>query len=441
MKYFKIITYGCQMNVHESEKISGIMEKLGYITTNDDNLADAIIFNTCCVRDNAERKALGNISSYKKMKKARPSLLLIVLGCMTQQKESSENLYKRYPYVDIILGSHNKFNLKEAIESRINNKKRYYNVIYEDSLPINEDDTIVRDSGVGAWVDIMYGCNNFCTYCIVPYVRGREKSRDRQDIISEVKRCLDAGYKEITLLGQNVNSYGIDTGSKYTFPDLLEEIASIDKKFRINYMTSHPKDFSKRVVDIIRDYDNVSNYIHLPIQAGSNKILDLMNRKYSREQYLDTIDYIKKEIPDVGITTDIMVGFPFETEEDFQDTLEVVKRVKYTNAFMFVYSPRKGTPASNMPQIDEAIKKERINRLISLQRKITQDHSKSLIGSIQEVLVEDKSPRFNDMLCGRTYNGKLTHFKSSSHIVGDFAKVKIISNKAASLLGEAIDDK
>jgi len=440
LKYYKVITYGCQMNVHESEIISGIMENMGYTVTEDDNLADVIIFNTCCVRDNAERKALGNISSYKKNKKIKPSLILVVLGCMTEQKDAADNLYSKYPYVDIILGNHNKFDLKEALESRINDKKRYFRLLDTDCPDIQEYPLIKRGNEINAWVDIMYGCNNYCSYCIVPYVRGRERSRRRDDIVNEVKKLISNGYKEITLLGQNVNSYGLDLNDNYSFPDLLEELASIEGKFRINYMTSHPKDFNKRVIDIIKQYENISNYIHLPIQSGSNRILSLMNRKYTREKYLDIIDYIKSEIPDAGITTDIMVGFPTETEEDYEDTLDIVNRVKYSNAFMFIYSPRKGTPASEMIQLDESTKNARVRRLIDLQRRITREQAKGLIGSVQEVLAEDNSPRFTDMLCGRTYNGRLVHFKPLNHKIGDFVKVTIKDNKAAALIGEASGD-
>lgn len=435
MKYYKVTTYGCQMNVHESEKISGIMEAMGYKNTEDDNLADVIIFNTCCIRDNAERRAIGNISGYKKLKKTRPELILIVLGCMTEQKETSEYLYQKFPFIDIILGNHNKFDLEDAIENRIKSKKRYFRLTTDDACIPSENKPISRTSGTNAWINIMYGCNNFCSYCIVPYVRGRERSRRREDIVKEVSRCLSEGYKEITLLGQNVNSYGIDLNSGYTFPDLLEELSELEGKFRINYMTSHPKDFNKRVVDIIKSHKNISHYIHLPIQSGSDKILNLMNRRYTREKYMDIIDYIRQEISDAGITTDIMVGFPNESEEDFLDTLDIIKRVRFSNAFMFIYSPRKGTPAAEMEQVDEGIKNERIKRLIDLQRQITREQSKELIGTIQEVLIEDISPKYEDMYCGRTDNGRLVHFESKGKNIGEFIPVKIVSNKSAALLG------
>ena len=429
------------MNVHESEILAGILESMGYISTNDDLIADVIVFNTCCIRDNAEQKVIGNIGAYKKIKKARPTLILCIVGCMTQQQASSDNIYKHYPFVDIILGNHNKYDIRQAIEHKLLAKKRIMEIPEEDFQLINDDAYLMnRTSGTNAWVNIMYGCNNFCSYCIVPYVRGRERSRSREEIIKEVKQCINDGYKEITLLGQNVNSYGLDIGNNYTFADLLEELASIDGKFRINYMTSHPKDFNNRIINIIKNYDNVSKYIHLPIQSGSNKILKLMNRKYTREKYIEIIDNIRRELPDVGITTDIMVGFPEETEEDFQDTLDIVRYVNYSNAFMFIYSPRIGTPAADMTQIDEDIKNNRIRRLIDLQRSLTTKQSHSLINSILEVLAEDNSPKIEGMLCGRSSTGRLVHFVPNNYKIGDFLKVKITANKASALIGEAVGD-
>ncbi|MGI6701566.1 MAG: tRNA (N6-isopentenyl adenosine(37)-C2)-methylthiotransferase MiaB [Christensenellales bacterium] len=438
MIYYKLVTYGCQMNVHESEAISGILEDMGYTETQEDETADIIVFNTCCVRENAERRALGNIAALKKFKKIKPGLIIAVLGCMTEQKSVSDELYKKMPYVDIILGNHNKYELKKAIES-INGGGRFYSLV---SAPDECENALIRrKSGSNAWINITFGCNNFCSYCIVPYVRGRERSRKKELIIDEVKRCLDEGYKEITLLGQNVNSYGLNLYDNYRFGDLLADIASIDAKFRLSYMTSHPKDFNKEIVDIIKDYPNISRHIHLPVQAGSNRILELMNRRYTKEKYLDIIDYIKSRIPDAGITTDIMVGFPTETDEDFADTLNVVTSVKYLNAFMFVYSPRKGTPAADMAQVPEDIKNSRIRALVDIQRKITANDAKAQIGKVSEVLTEDNSPRFEGMLCGRSYNGRLVHFTPENHRIGDFVKVLIKQNRAAALLGDAVRNK
>jgi tRNA-2-methylthio-N6-dimethylallyladenosine synthase len=421
------------MNVHDSEKLAGLMLEAGYSETDDDNIADIFIFNTCCVRDNAERRALGNISALKKIKKERPELIIAVVGCMTQQKAVSDDIYKRYRYIDVILGNNNKFEIVKAINHRISEQKRFYE--WTDCAGSAEDTAIKRSGGTSAWIDIMYGCNNFCSYCIVPYVRGRERSRGKDEIMKEFQSCLDEGAREITLLGQNVNSYGLDLHTDYTFPDLLSDLASLPGKFRINYMTSHPKDFNRKVVDIIKNNPNISHYIHLPIQSGSNRVLELMNRRYTREKYMEIIDYIKSEIPDAGITTDIMVGFPGETEEDFLDTLDIVERVGYSNAFMFVYSPRSGTPAAEMEQLPERIKNDRIRRLIDLQRSITARQAEELVGSVQEVLAEDISPRFEGMLCGRSYNGRLVHFTSKEGNIGDFMNVIITDNKSAALIG------
>lgn len=438
MKFYKILTYGCQMNVHDSEKIVTMLESAGYTKTEDDNKIDILVFNTCCVRDNAEQKVLGNIGQYKKYKKAKPSMLICVVGCMTQQESSSNNLFKKYHYVDIILGNHNKFELMKAINARLNGSKRIYKRLENDmKAPVCEM-PIKRDNSVCAWIDIMYGCNNFCTYCIVPYVRGREQSRDKDLIIKEVKECLDKGFKEITLLGQNVNSYGNDLEGDYKFPDLLEDIAKLDYKFKLNYMTSHPKDFSHRIVEVTKKYPNISRYIHLPLQAGANSVLKSMNRHYTREQYLAIVDDIKTNLPDVGLTTDIMVGFPNETEEDFLETLDIVRKVKYSNAFMFVYSPRVGTPAAEMVQIDDEIKKNRIQRLIAVQREISANDSHSYQNEILEVLCESISQRDSKMVCGRSNNGKLVHFVGDKSLIGQFIKVKITDSASAALIGEIV---
>lgn len=440
MQKYKIITYGCQMNIHESEKIAGILEDMGYGECNDENQADIIVFNTCCIRDNAEKRALGNIGAVKHIKKSNPDLILAVVGCMTQQEGAGLTLRQKYPYVDIVLGTNNLFELENCILNLRNHKKKSVIIDTDEKPQIREDEKFYRTSGTNAWLNIMYGCNNFCTYCIVPYVRGRERSRKMVNVLDEFKRLLDEGYKEITLLGQNVNSYGHDLDDGSNFAKLLEEISKIQGKHRVRFMTSHPKDLNRDVIDIIANSPNICNNIHLPIQSGSNKILKLMNRHYTREYYLDTIDAIKSKIPDCGITTDLMVGFPYEEEEDFQDTLDIVRRVKYSSAFTFVYSIRRGTKAATMPQVPPEVSKDRITRLIAEQNKITKLLSKEYEGNVYEVLCEDKAPKKEGFVCGRTDSGRLVTFKGEESLIGQFVNVKINKSQSASLFGDIVEE-
>lgn len=440
MQKYKIITYGCQMNIHESEKIAGILEDMGYGECNDENEADIIVFNTCCIRDNAEKRALGNIGAVKHIKKSNPDLIVAVVGCMTQQEGAGLTLRQKYPYVDIVLGTNNLFELENCILNLRNHKKKSVIIDTDEKPQIREDEKFYRTSGTNAWLNIMYGCNNFCTYCIVPYVRGRERSRKMVNVLDEFKRLLDEGYKEITLLGQNVNSYGHDLDDGSNFAKLLEEISKIQGKHRVRFMTSHPKDLNRDVIDIIADSSNICNNIHLPIQSGSNKILKLMNRHYTREYYLDTIDAIKSKIPDCGITTDLMVGFPYEEEEDFQDTLDIVRRVKYSSAFTFVYSIRRGTKAATMPQVPPEVSKDRITRLIAEQNKITKLLSKEYEGNVYEVLCEDKAPKKEGFVCGRTDSGRLVTFKGEESLIGQFVNVKINKSQSASLFGDIVEE-
>lgn len=440
MQKYKIITYGCQMNIHESEKIAGILEDMGYSECSDENQADIIVFNTCCIRDNAEKRALGNIGAIKHIKKSKPELIIAVVGCMTQQEGAGLTLRQKYPYVDIVLGTNNLFELENCILNFRNNKKKSVLIDPNERPEIREDEKFYRTSGTNAWLNIMYGCNNFCTYCIVPYVRGRERSRKMVNVLDEFKRLLDEGYKEITLLGQNVNSYGHDLDDGSNFAKLLEEISKIGGKHRVRFMTSHPKDLNRDVIDIIASSPNICNNIHLPIQSGSNKILNLMNRHYTREYYLDTIDAIRAKIPDCGITTDIMVGFPYEEEDDFQDTLDIVRRVRYSSAFTFVYSVRRGTKAALMPQIPPEVSKDRITRLIAEQNKITKLLSKEYEGKVYEVLCEDKAPKKEGFVCGRTDSGRLVTFKGDENLIGQFVNVKINKSQSASLFGDIAEE-
>lgn len=438
-KKYCVVTYGCQMNLHESEKISGILSGMGMSAVNEPENADVVVFNTCCIRDTAERRALGNIGKMKELKKKNKNLLIVVTGCMTQQNGFAENMKERYQYVDVILGTHNISDLENQIRIRLEKKKRVAAVIDTDGYIDDETTPVTRTSFPNAWVNINYGCNNFCTYCIVPYVRGRERSRDIKSIISECEKLINDGYKEITLLGQNVNSYGNDVPDEnVNFANLLREVAKIDGKFRIRFMTSHPKDLTEDVVKAIRDNDKICNNIHLPIQAGSNSVLKNMNRRYTREHYLGLIDMIRRYLPDCGITTDIMVGFPYETEEDFLDTMDIVEKVRFSTAFTFIYSVRKGTKAAEMPQIPYEIKQNRIKRLIARQNEITEEISKDYVGNVYEILVEGMQEKKNGYVVGRTESGRLVSAKGDESMIGEFKKVKITAVKNAQLLGEIL---
>lgn len=433
MNNYYIETFGCQMNVHESEKLAGILENRGLSAVSEASRADVIVFNTCCIRDTAEKKIEGNIGELKALKRSRPDLIIVISGCMTQQKGRAEALKKRFPFIDIILGTNNQYLLGEKIDEVLAKKKKLIAVDPSEKPAIDEDVPVYRTSYPNAWINIMYGCNNFCTYCIVPYVRGRERSRDPEHILTEIRRAVADGYKEITLLGQNVDSYGSDMDSGMNFYKLLQKIAEIDGKFRIRFMTSHPKDLSEEVIKLISEHPNFCNNIHLPVQSGSDAVLKRMNRKYTRGRYWDLIDTIRKYMPDAGITTDIMVGFPGETEQDFKDTIDLVKRVRFQNAFTFVYSPRNGTPAAAMEQIPADIKKARITELVALQNAISDEISLEYLNKTYEVLVEDEE---NGVCAGRTDSGRLVRFPGERSDIGKFIDVTVTKSKASSLYGE-----
>lgn len=434
--YYYIFTYGCQMNVHESEKAAGMLKKSGYEATGLPENADIIVFNTCCIRDTAEKKIFGNIGEIKRLKKNNPALIVAVFGCMTQQKGAAESLLTKFPFIDIIFGANNLQDFPALLESiKTKREKHVISVPDEQKPQICEHMPVFRTSGTNAWVNIVYGCNNFCTYCIVPYVKGRERSRAPSVVLSEVRNLLSEGYKEITLLGQNVDSYKYEN---YDFAYLLEQIAMMDGKFRLRFMTSHPKDFNKKVIEIIKNAPNICNNIHLPVQSGSNRILKLMNRRYTRERYLEIIDEIYSELPDAGITSDIMVGFPTETDEDFADTVSLVEKVRYFNAFTFVYSPRKGTVAAEMEQLPYEVKRERIKALVALQNKISAEKSLDYIGKTKEILVEDVYPKKEGAVCGRTESGRLVGFDGDKSLVGSFVNVNIVSARSSALWGKII---
>jgi tRNA-2-methylthio-N6-dimethylallyladenosine synthase len=424
------------MNVHESEKIAGMLEKLGYFSCTEPTDADIIVFNTCCIRDTAEKRIQGNIGVLKSLKRKNKDLIIAVVGCMTQQRDAAELLKKKFPYIDIILGTSNIADLPKAIERRIEGKKSM--ALRDSTVDANTTLPVTRTSFPNAWVNIMYGCNNFCTYCIVPYVRGRERSRSMQDVVAEVRSLIAEGYKEITLLGQNVDSYGSDLKDGECFAALLEQIAQIEGKFRIRFMTSHPKDINSAVIDVMARYPNICDNIHLPVQSGSTKILKAMNRHYTRPRYLAIIDELRAKMPDIGITTDIMIGFPGETDRDFKNTLDLVRKVRFSNAFTFVYSPRKGTPAASMEQISPEVKKQRITKLVAEQNRITKEISDTYLDKVFEILVEDIAPKAEGCVCGRTESGRLVTFEGSGDLIGQFVNVKINKTQSASLFGEIV---
>lgn len=437
-KRYLIKTYGCQMNVHESEKIAGQLQTLGYEETQTAEDADVIVFNTCCVRENAEQHAFGNIGMYKKLKKEKKDLVIAVCGCMTQQGEFAKKLSATFPFVDVIIGTYNIDEFGKILQKTVDTKKRVVEILDKNG-DICEEITPYRSSYPNAWVNIAYGCNNFCSYCIVPYVRGRERSRLPENVVDEVKNLVNEGYKEITLLGQNVNSYGHDLKNGVSFSSLLDEIGKIDGKFRLRFMSNHPKDLTEDVIEAIKRNPHACHAIHLPVQSGSNRILSLMNRRYSVEKYLSQIDSIRKIIPDCAITTDIIVGFPTETENDFLDTVNLVEKVKFDGAFTFVYSKREGTKAAVMDgQIDPEIQKDRIMRLIDVQNELNRKESLTYVGKTVEILVEDFDEKKNSYM-GRDERGKMAYFSCDENVIGKFVNVKITSAGGMSLMGEIIE--
>ena len=437
LKYY-IETWGCQMNEEDSEKLSGMLIPMGYKRTAEKENADIIIFNTCCVRENAEQKVDGNIGALKNLKKQKPNLIIAVTGCMMQQEGMAKHIITKFPFVDIIIGTHNAYKFPEYLK-RIQGGDSSIVEIWEKEEDIVEGIPIDRESNIKGFVTIMYGCNNFCTYCIVPYVRGRERSRNPEDIIGEIKAMVADGYKEITLLGQNVNSYGKGLSPEINFAELLRRINNIENLERVRFMTSHPKDLSNEVIEVIAEGDKLCEQIHLPVQSGSTNLLNKMNRHYTREQYLELVKSIKSTIPNVGLSTDIIVGFPGETEEDFAETLSLMEEVKFDLAFTYLYSKRKGTPADEMlDQVPEKVKHERFNRLIEVVNRNCAEKNKEYIGKIVEVLVEGYSKNDESKLTGRTRTGKLVNFEGNNKAIGELVSVQITKAHSFSLIGEEI---
>ncbi len=435
---YNIETFGCQMNENDSERLSGMLSEMGYSECFKRAESDLIIFNTCCVRENAEQKVYGHLGALKKLKEKKPELIIAICGCMMQQPEVVEHIKRVYRHVDIVFGTHNLFKFPELLSNAIETGSTVIDV-WDSTGSIAENMPITRKDNLKAWVTVMYGCNNFCSYCIVPYVRGRERSRSIEDIKNEVTKLAGEGCKEVTLLGQNVNSYGKDIEGEFSFAGLLRELNTVEGIERIRFMTSHPKDLSDELIYAMRDCEKVCEHLHLPVQAGSTKILEDMNRRYTKEQYLALLDKVKENIPGISLSTDIIVGFPGETEEDFAETLDVIKQARFDMAYTFLYSKRTGTPAAKNPdQIPEEVKKERFERLLELQNTVSREINDELLGKEVEVLVEGLSKSSKTTYTGRTRENKIVNFKGSSELVGKLVKVKIDTVQTWSLLGKVI---
>ena len=434
-KYF-IKTYGCQMNEHDSENIAAMLEELGFSRVDNYLDADLVLLNTCSVRENAHNKAFGMLGRLKHLKLEKKDLIIGLTGCMAQESGVVEDVLKDYKFVNFVIGTHNLYQLPEVIDEAIVSNKQQIEV-YSREGDLVEGLPVVRANSYKAYVNIIYGCDKFCTYCIVPYTRGRERSRKKEDILKEVKELVDDDYKELILLGQNVNAYGKDLYDDYNLADLLEDIAKMNIP-RIRFMTSHPWDFTDKMIEVIGKYPNIMPSIHLPVQSGSNKILKLMGRRYTRESYLELFDKMKKIIPGVTISTDIIVGFPGETEEDFQQTLDLVNYCKYDNAYTFIFSKREGTPACRLPrEVSEEIKEDRLHRLNEVVNKYFLENNKKLEGRVLKVLVEGDSSKDN-MYYGYSETNKLINFAGDNIKLGDIVDVEIVSAKTWSLDGRAI---
>ncbi len=434
---FCVTTFGCQMNARDSEKLRGILKEIGYVEAEEDQ-ADFIIFNTCTVRENANTRVYGRLGQLKPKKKKNPHMKIGLCGCMMQEPEVVAKLQQSYRYIDLIFGTHNIYKFAELIVTRYESTHMVID-IWKDTDKIVEDLPVDRKYPFKSGINIMFGCNNFCTYCIVPYVRGRERSRDPKDIVREIENLVADGVVEIMLLGQNVNSYGKNLEEPMTFAKLLQEIEKIEGLKRIRFMTSHPKDLSDELIEVMAASQKICKHLHLPVQSGSSRMLKLMNRRYTKEQYLDLALKIKERIPDISLTTDIIVGFPGETEEDFEETLDVVRKVRYDSAFTFIYSKRTGTPAATMEdQVPEEVVKDRFNRLLKEVQTIAGEvctvHERKTV----EVLVETVSDHDPSMVSGRMSNNLLVHFKGDESLIGSFKNVHLTECKGFYYLGELV---
>ena len=433
-----VVTFGCQMNFKDSEKLMGILSEIGYEETDDEH-ADLVLYNTCTVRENANLKIYGRLGYLSKIKGKNPEMIIGLCGCMMQEPQVVEKLNKSYRFIDIIFGTHNIFLLAQLLYERLISGHKVED-IWDGTTEIVEELPTVRKYDFKSGVNIMYGCNNFCSYCIVPYVRGRERSRNPEDIIDEIKQLVANGVVEIMLLGQNVNSYGKTLENPITFAQLLQRIEDIEGLKRIRFMTSHPKDLSDELIKVMAKSKKICKQMHLPLQSGSSRLLKIMNRHYNKEQYLTLVEKLRKEIPDIGITTDIIVGFPGETEEDFEETLDVVEKAQYDSAFTFIYSKRSGTPAAKMPdQVPEDVVKDRFDRLLSLVNSISKEKTKALEGSVQEVLVEEVNKKIPGYVSGRLSNNSVVHFPADVSLIGSLVNVKLEEAKGFYYMGEMVD--
>ena len=432
------LTLGCQQNEADSERFMGMALEMGYEKTSAPDEASLIIVNTCAIREHAEKRALSLIGQYKHAKAKNPELIIVVCGCMVVQQHRVDEIKMRYPYVDILLGPSLTYRLPEHIWQRSNGGKRIFDPD-TDEYTVAEGLPVSRESNYRAWVSVMYGCNNFCSYCIVPYVRGRERSRRKEDVIYEVRELIEKGYKDITLLGQNVNSYGKDSGFDYDFADLLLELDKIDGDYTLHFMTSHPKDATKKLVDVMAASRHVAKHFHLPMQSGSDRILRAMNRRYDFQKYIGILDYIRDKIPGVTITSDIIVGFPGESDEDFDETLNALRRARFDMIYSFQYSPRKGTPAAEMAeQIPQVVKTERFERLLALQNEISLASNKPLENTDVRVLCDGPSKNNSGVYSGRTEGGKIVFFDGTEEDIGKFLEINIKRADTFALYGDIV---
>ncbi len=432
-------TYGCQQNENDSERIKGMLFEMGFSFTDDEEKADFILYNTCAVREGAEMRVLGNIGALKRIKERRPELIVGICGCMMQQESMSKRIKSKFRHVTVVFGTHSVYNFPEIMYRAVCDNERVIHRIDSDGR-LCEEIPVYREKSASAWVSVMYGCNNFCSYCIVPYVRGRERSREPEDVIAEIKRLADDGVKEITLLGQNVNSYGKDLERDIDFADLLLLADKVDGIKRIRFVTSHPKDMTDKLIATLPKVKKLCNQIHLPFQAGSNRILKEMNRGYTKEKYLELAQKIKDVMPDASFTTDIIVGFPGETEEDFYETIDVIKKVRFDSVFSFIYSKRNGTPAAKMEnQVPEDIKHKHFDILLDVQNKISREINETYYEKVEEIMVEGLSKNNDQMMTGRTSSGKIVNFPKDDTLEnGDFINVKITKVSTWSLMGERV---
>ena len=434
-----VTTFGCQMNARDSEKLTGILEEIGYVAAPDEK-ADFVIYNTCTVRENANLRVYGRLGVLHNYKKKNPAMTIALCGCMMQEPEVVEKIKKSYRFVDIIFGTHNIFKFAELIVRNFEERGMIID-IWKDTEEIVENLPVERKYSFKSGVNIMFGCNNFCSYCIVPYVRGRERSRNPQDIIAEIKKLVADGVVEVMLLGQNVNSYGKNLETPMTFAQLLQEVEKIEGLERIRFMTSHPKDLSDELIEVMANSKKICRHLHLPLQSGSSEILKVMNRRYDKEKYLELVQKIKMAIPDIGLTTDIIVGFPGETEEDFQETLDVVRKVRYDSAFTFIYSKRTGTPAAAMEnQVPEDVVKDRFDRLLKEVQTISQEMTARFEGTVQDVLVEEVNDHHSELVTGRMSNNHLVHFPGDASMIGKILKVHLDECKGFYYIGSLAEE-